>query len=104
MFQLKSFYAAEQGSYRHRCLALINEEGHVDWSADYDVWGSLLSENNPHSLVQDLLLPGQQYDEETGLHYNRHRYYNPRQEQYIHAGPDRVDGGMEWVCISVGSG
>ncbi|MDX6979230.1 RHS repeat-associated core domain-containing protein, partial [Citrobacter portucalensis] len=22
-------------------------------------------------------LPGQQYDDESGLHYNRHRYYNP---------------------------
>ena len=33
-------------------LALINEEGQVEWSADYDGWDTLLSENNPHGLVQ----------------------------------------------------
>nr|WP_234412044.1 hypothetical protein [Citrobacter portucalensis] len=24
-------------------------------------------------------MPGQQYDEESGLYYNRHRYYSPGQ-------------------------
>lgn len=28
-------------------------------------------------------LPGQQYDNETGLHYNRHRYFNLLQGWYI---------------------
>ncbi|EHV86522.1 rhsC in rhs element domain protein, partial [Escherichia coli DEC7D] len=27
-------------------------------------------------------LPGQQYDEESGLYYNRHRYYDPLQGRY----------------------
>jgi len=38
-------------------LALINEDGKTDWSAEYDVWGNVLSENNPHNLEQHLRLP-----------------------------------------------
>lgn len=31
--------------------------------------------------------PGQYYDEETGLHYNRHRYYDPSIGRYVSADP-----------------
>ncbi|WP_410007275.1 hypothetical protein, partial [Escherichia coli] len=41
--------------------------------AEYDEWGNLLNEENPHQLQQLIRLPGQQYDEESGLYYNRHR-------------------------------
>ncbi|AXC82449.1 RHS repeat-associated core domain-containing protein [Salmonella enterica subsp. salamae] len=44
--------------------------------AGYDEWGNVLWEENPESLAQLIRLPGQQYDEETGLYYNRHRYYD----------------------------
>ncbi|HFE0395898.1 TPA: RHS repeat-associated core domain-containing protein [Salmonella enterica] len=47
------------------------------WCAEYDEWGNLLGEENPEHLEQLIRLPGQQYDEESGLHYNRHRYYSP---------------------------
>ncbi|MGK9175954.1 RHS repeat-associated core domain-containing protein [Yokenella regensburgei] len=39
-------------------------------------------------------LPGQQSDEETGLHYYRHRYYDPHQERYITPDPIRLAGGL----------
>ena len=79
----------------HRGLpqALINDDGKTDWSAEYDAWGNVLSENNPHNLEQHLRLPGQQYDEETGLHYNRHHYYDPRQGRYITQDPIGLMGG-----------
>ncbi|HCL5079572.1 TPA: RHS repeat-associated core domain-containing protein, partial [Salmonella enterica] len=38
-------------------------------------------------------LPGQQYDEESGLHYNRHRYYSPGQGRYITQDPIGLMGG-----------
>ncbi|WP_179124713.1 RHS repeat-associated core domain-containing protein, partial [Salmonella enterica] len=38
-------------------------------------------------------LPGQQYDEESGLHYNRHRYYSPGQGRYITQDPVGLAGG-----------
>ncbi|MBA3112621.1 RHS repeat protein, partial [Salmonella enterica] len=68
-------------------LALINREGKTDWSAEYDAWGNVLRENNPHNMKQLIRLPGQQYDEETGLYYNRHRYYDPLQGRYITQDP-----------------
>jgi RHS repeat-associated protein len=44
-------------------------------------------------LQQLIRLPGQHYDEETGLYYNRHRYYDPRQGRYITQDPIGLDGG-----------
>lgn len=63
----------------HRGLpvALVDGEGKTAWRAEYDVWGNRQKEENPQQLEQLMRLPGQQYDEETGLYYNRHRYYNP---------------------------
>ncbi|WP_438265340.1 RHS repeat-associated core domain-containing protein, partial [Citrobacter rodentium] len=42
---------------------------------------------------QLIRLPGQQYDEETGLYYNRHRYYDPQQGRYITQDPIGLRGG-----------
>ncbi|TFB41915.1 RHS repeat protein, partial [Shigella sonnei] len=58
-------------------LALVSTEGATEWYAEYDEWGNQLNEENPHQLQQLIRLPGQQYDEESGLYYNRHRYYDP---------------------------
>ncbi|HGB9069045.1 TPA: RHS repeat-associated core domain-containing protein [Salmonella enterica subsp. enterica serovar Enteritidis] len=79
----------------HRGLpvALINSEGAREWSAEYDVWGNRQKEENPQQLEQLLRLPGQQYDEETGLYYNRYRYYNPEQGRYITQDPIGLRGG-----------
>ncbi|MGR7957893.1 RHS domain-containing protein, partial [Escherichia coli] len=63
-------------------LALVSTEGATEWCAEYDEWGNLLNEENPHQLQQLIRLPGQQYDEESGLYYNRHRYYDPLQGRY----------------------
>ncbi|ENZ5947849.1 RHS repeat-associated core domain-containing protein, partial [Escherichia coli] len=54
----------------------MSTEGATEWCAEYDEWGNLLNEENPHQLQQLIRLPGQQYDEESGLYYNRHRYYD----------------------------
>ncbi|PAN67335.1 hypothetical protein CIW68_21985, partial [Enterobacter cloacae] len=56
-------------------------------------WGNVLRETNPHDLAQLIRLPGQQYDEETGLYYNRHRYYDPKQGLYITQDPIGLRGG-----------
>ncbi|EML8491427.1 RHS domain-containing protein, partial [Salmonella enterica subsp. enterica] len=79
----------------HRGLpvALINSGGAREWSAEYDVWGNRQKEENPEGLEQLLRLPGQQYDEETGLYYNRYRYYNPEQGRYITQDPIGLRGG-----------
>ena len=41
-----------------------------------------------------VILPGQYYDQETGLHYNMVRYYDPTLDRYITSDPMRLRGGM----------
>ena len=77
-------------------LALISTEGATAWCAEYDEWGNLLNEENPHQLQQLIRLPGQQYDEESGLYYNRHRYYDPLQGRYITQDPIGLKGGWNF--------
>ncbi|WP_137533783.1 RHS repeat domain-containing protein, partial [Escherichia coli] len=77
-------------------LALISTEGATAWCAEYDEWGNLLNEENRHQLQQLIRLPGQQYDEESGLYYNRHRYYDPLQGRYITQDPIGLKGGWNF--------
>ncbi len=74
-------------------LALINREGNAAWRAEYDEWGNQLMEDNPENLLQLIRLPGQQYDQETGLCYNRYRYYDAMQRRYITQDPIGFKGG-----------
>jgi len=97
--QLEPEYEPERRIHLYHCdhrglpLALIDADNSVVWRAEYDEWGNLLSEDNPHNLQQLIRLPGQQYDDESGLYYNRHRYYNPEQGRYITQDPIGLMGG-----------
>ncbi|HAW3666412.1 TPA: IS66 family transposase [Escherichia coli] len=75
-------------------LALISPEGETAWQGEYDEWGNLLGETSAQQLQQPYRLPGQQYDEESGLYYNRNRYYDPLQGRYITQDPIGLRG--EW--------
>ncbi|WP_336220177.1 RHS repeat-associated core domain-containing protein, partial [Citrobacter amalonaticus] len=83
-----------QCDHRGTPTALINQEGQTEWKAEVDPWGNVLFEDNPHNIEQPLRLPGQWYDEESGLHYNRHRYYDPTQGRYITQDPIGLVGGL----------
>ncbi|MFJ7316236.1 RHS repeat-associated core domain-containing protein, partial [Pseudomonas sp. NPDC098747] len=45
-------------------------------------------------LDQPLRFQGQYFDEESGLHYNRHRYYDPRLGRYLTPDPIKLAGGL----------
>ncbi|MCG8425806.1 MAG: RHS domain-containing protein, partial [Chromatiales bacterium] len=75
-------------------IALSDLEGKVIWRAEYDPWGNILEEYNPDNIEQSIRFQGQQYDEESGLHYNRHRYYDPNIGTYITQDPIGLQGGV----------
>ena len=59
--------------------------GRVLWRARYAPFGAATIESRDFTL--DLRLPGQVFDAETGLHYNRARYYDPEAGQYLTPDP-----------------
>jgi RHS repeat-associated protein len=77
-------------------LALTDRQGHIVWAAKHDPWGNLQEEFNPHGIEQDIRLPGQHLDRETGLYYNRYRYYNPFIGAYINQDPIGLRGGKNF--------
>ncbi len=97
--QLEAEYIPERKLHLYHCdhrglpLALISPEGETAWQGEYDEWGNLLGEESAQHLQQSLRLPGQQYDEESGLYYNRNRYYDPLQGRYITQDPIGLEGG-----------
>jgi RHS repeat-associated protein len=72
---------------------LTDASGVVRWEAWYAPFG----EAHVHpssSVVNNIRLPGQYFDQETGLHYNYHRYYDPRTGRYITPDPIGLVGGI----------
>jgi RHS repeat-associated protein len=74
-------------------LALTNTQGEIVWQAQHDAWGNITKEYNPYGIRQDIRLPGQHQDRQTGLYYNRHRYYDPKLGSYINQDPVGLSSG-----------
>ena len=104
---------------------LTSNSGNIEWEAVYQAWGNTVTveweevaqvqELNPIQLngaeqsylLQPHRFQGQIYDVETGLHYNRFRYYDPDAGRFISHDPIGLVGGynpffyalnpIEWV-------
>ncbi|MCW8200575.1 hypothetical protein D8B23_19750, partial [Verminephrobacter aporrectodeae subsp. tuberculatae] len=79
--------------------------GNVVWIANYDAFGKATittpsATNNP-TISSNLRLPGQYEDQETGLHYNFKRYYDPETGTYLTSDPVGVDGGLNLYLYSL---
>jgi RHS repeat-associated protein len=115
-FQLYYYHCDQIGAPQE----LTNEEGRIVWAAQYKVWGEtqpleflktgtddvvFSSRSRPLALAnrsdaqalnlieQPLRFQGQYFDQETGLHYNRYRYYDPVVGRFIHQDPIGLEGG-----------
>lgn len=85
---------------------LCSEEGDIHWRGEQQLWGQYRQARMPIALRRfigdaandetgcDLRYQGQLYDAESGLYYNRHRYYDPETGQYISSDPIGLGGGL----------
>jgi RHS repeat-associated protein len=67
--------------------------GRIVWSVLFDPWGNPLKSKGDLAECP-LRFQGQYFDEESGLHYNRYRYYDPQSGRFISQDPIRLDGGL----------
>ena len=75
-------------------IALSDQEQNIVWAARLDPWGNVEEEFDPNQIDQSIRLPGQHHDRDTGLYYNRHRYYDPSIGSYINQDPIGLAGGV----------
>lgn len=71
---------------------VISEDGKVVWLARYKAWGRVLKLGK-EEIRQPFRFQGQYEDEETGLFYNRYRYYDPDSARYLTQDPIGLLGG-----------
>jgi RHS repeat-associated protein len=74
-------------------LEMTDHDGAIAWSVDYRAYGNVARER-VQEITSPLRFQGQYYDAETGLHYNRHRYYSPETGRYITVDPIGLAGGL----------
>ena len=89
---------------------LTDQHGTLRWAATYKAWGNVLRVDVPEALAsadvpavssidkgfdqaQPLRFQGQYFDGETGLHYNRFRYYDPDCGRFVSQDPIGLAGG-----------
>ena len=74
-------------------LELTDREGQIVWQATYKAWGSV-EKLTVNAVEQNLRFQGQYFDDETGLHYNTFRYYDPEVGRFVTQDPIGIFGGI----------
>lgn len=97
--------APREGEWVHYALGpgdmpelLVGGEGSILARMRATVWGRVEpgggdGAGDPKATTP-LRFPGQYHDQETGLHYNRYRFYDPEVGLYINADPLGLQGGL----------
>jgi RHS repeat-associated protein len=76
-----------------RVLELIDEQGNIVWSDTSGVWGEGRQDSTGVECIFGL--PGQIWDADSGLYYNRYRYYQPETAHYLTPDPIGIWGGLD---------
>ncbi len=72
---------------------ITNAQAEVVWASTFKTYGALALAH-VNEVENPLRFQGQYYDCESGLHYNRHRYYDPNCGQFTTQDPIGLLGGM----------
>lgn len=76
-----------------RVQELLTEDGEIVWRGKQQLWGREEAANDDNPSCR-LRFPGQYEDAESGLYYNRFRYYDCETGQYLCADPIGLRGGL----------
>ncbi len=79
--------------------SVISSSGVIVWEAAYLPFGKAWVKTE--TITNNFRFPGQYYDEETGLHYNWNRYYNPDTRRYLTPDPIGPDPEVNLYAYSL---
>ncbi|WP_437491136.1 RHS repeat-associated core domain-containing protein [Sorangium sp. So ce1014] len=70
----------------------MEDDGRLTAEIEVGLYGDVPAEQ---ARITPLRFPGRYADEETGLHYNWHRYYDPETGAYLSPEPIGLEGGLK---------
>lgn len=74
-------------------IQALDSKGEVVWDCILDIYGDVLELRGERNFIP-FRFQGQYEGQETGLYYNRYRYYSPETSTYISQDPIRLAGGL----------
>ncbi|MDB5902551.1 MAG: hypothetical protein JWM26_1429 [Betaproteobacteria bacterium] len=77
---------------------ITDAEGRIAWAAEYAGFGA--AELRACAVTNPLRFPGHYCDDETGLHYNRFRYYSPAFGRYLSPDPIKFAAGLNFYAYA----
>jgi len=83
--KVEGTYYWYQNNHHGTPQKLIATSGAVVWEAVYESFGNV--QIVAEEITNNLRFAGQYYDQETGLHYNWYRYYDPTAGRYLQTDP-----------------
>jgi RHS repeat-associated protein len=75
-------------------MRMVDGDGNVVWGACYSALGGIVL-REVCEIDQPIRLQGQYFDEESGISYNRHRYFDPHAGSFISQDPIGLAGGTD---------
>jgi RHS repeat-associated protein len=81
---------------------MTDADGSIVWQATYKAWGAV-ERLHVNDVEQNLRFQGQYFDDETWLHYNTFRYYDPEVGRFVTQDPIGLLGGVNLYGYAINS-
>lgn len=83
-------------------ILVEDDRGEPVWAARIEAYGNAIVAIG-QGFHMPLRFPGHYWDAETGLHYNRFRYYSPELGRYLQSDPHGISGGLNLYAYAEGN-